>query len=82
MINLFVGEFKGADFRKHMGVQATRPQYQGKVKELILYGIEYYRALNPEALETKNGVKVVRPTSHYKPVAEQIVEQKDDIINL
>ena len=71
LINLFVGEFKGAEFRKHLGVQATRPQYAGKVRELILDGIEYYRALNPEALETKNGEKVVRPAAHYKPVPNE-----------
>jgi len=43
IINFFQGEYKGADFRKRIGIQATRPEYQGKVKQLIIDELESYR---------------------------------------
>ena len=43
LINLFGGEWKGADFRKKMNQNATKPEYQQNIKQLILDEIETYR---------------------------------------
>ena len=66
IINMFVGEFKGADFRKKVNGMACRRKenahYDGNVRLLIHDAIEYYRKLNPDALQTRNGDRVVRPS--------------------
>lgn len=60
---MFVGEFKGADWRKQLGVRATKPEYTYNIKQVILDHMEMYRDLNPEALECKAGERVYRPTA-------------------
>ena len=62
IVNLFVGEFKGADFRKHMNQQAASKQFLGRVRDLIHHGIEYYAQFNEEALDKANGERQVMPT--------------------
>jgi hypothetical protein len=53
-----------------MNQWATNPKYKNNVKELILDGIEYMRTENFEALETKNGDRVWRPS---KLVEEELL---------
>mmetsp|Transcript_8650 Transcript_8650/g.14652 ORF Transcript_8650/g.14652 Transcript_8650/m.14652 type:complete len:291 (-) Transcript_8650:200-1072(-) len=66
IINLFHGEFKGGDFRKHIGVAATKPQYLNKIRELLEDQLSEYEKSNPEALETKEGARIVRPTQVFE----------------
>ena len=70
LINLFSGEYKGADYRKLMNESASKPEYKHNVKQLIIDGIEYYRSVNYEALESINGDRVWRPT---KQVLERLM---------
>ena len=62
LINLFCGEFKGADFRKYTNQMAASKEYQGRIKDLILHSIEYYHGINFEALDKRNGERQVKPT--------------------
>ena len=39
---------------------ACLPKYAGKIKELILDALEFYRSVNPLALTTRNGEKTAR----------------------
>lgn len=43
LINLFSGEWKGADYRKNFNLNAVKPLYKGKVKQLILDEINAYK---------------------------------------
>ena len=74
LINLFNGEFKGADFRKKLNVMATQPEYKNKVKQLILDSIKMYAEINHEALDTVNGIKVVRPS---RVVEEELLVKQE-----
>ena len=54
--NLFVGEFKGAEFRKRVnGMSSDHTKYKGNIRVLIHDAIEWYRTLNPDALQCRNG---------------------------
>lgn len=62
IINLFVGEFKGSEFRKRVnGMSCNRlegketQKYTGNIRALIHDAIEWYRTLNPDALQSRNG---------------------------
>ena len=65
LINLFVGEYKGSEFRKVFNQMAIQQKYKGNVKLLIGDAIKYYEEFNPEALKTVNGERVYKPT-HIK----------------
>lgn len=68
VIHLFTGEYEGGAYRKHLTEQAVNHAvYQNKIKQCLLDTMEYYRALNPEGLQTRNGVKVIRPAWKDKP---------------
>ena len=74
LINMFVSEYKGADFRKHLNNLAAKKEYIGKVKLLIEDAITYYDEINPEALLTTSGER------HYKPsklLLQELVIKKD-----
>jgi hypothetical protein len=60
LITFFATEHEGAKYRGFLTSEATRKDRTAK--QVILDTIEYYRGLNPEALETVNGVKVVKPS--------------------
>ena len=62
LINLFVGEYKGADFKKKINQMAAGKTYKGRVGELIRDALDLYREWNPEALATVNGERVVKPS--------------------
>ena len=68
LVNMFAGEYMGAEFRKRLNQQANQPQYKGKVSQLIRDAVEFYRNINAEALECKNGERIRRPS--------KIVEQE------
>ncbi len=40
-------------------------KYKGKISDVILETMEYYREINPEALEVRNGKRILRPSSHF-----------------
>ena len=73
LINIFSGEFKGADFRKKMNQWATNPKYKNNVKLLILDGVEYMRQENYEALASKQGDRIWRPT---KLIEQEFLEKQ------
>lgn len=55
-----MGEFKGAEFRKRvngMSCNHTKDtqKYKGNIRLLIHDAIEWYRTLNPDALQCRNG---------------------------
>ena len=62
LINLFAGEYDGGKFRGFLTKEAARKENAKKAEKVILEALEYYRGLHPEALETRNGVKVVKPS--------------------
>ena len=70
LLNLFAGEWKGAQFRKQLNVWACLPKYAGKIKELILDALEFYRSVNPLALTTRNGEKTtcLAPAPNKTPI--------------
>jgi hypothetical protein len=39
--------------------------YKGKISNVIIETLEYYKTINPEAFQTRNGIKIVRPSSHF-----------------
>jgi len=39
--------------------------YKGKISDVILETMEYYKGINPEALEVRNGKRILRPSSHF-----------------
>lgn len=61
LIHLFNSEYEGGAYRKFLTEAAINKQYKGKIEEVLLDSMEYYRNINPEALVTKNGIKVLRP---------------------
>jgi hypothetical protein len=61
IINLFSGEYEGAKFRGFITANAAKKENSNSVKQVILEALEYYKTLHPEALETRNGVKVPKP---------------------
>ena len=79
LINMFCGEFKGADFRKKMNQWATNAKYKNNVKQLIIDGIDYYRTINYEGLASKEGDRVWRPT---KLVEEELLLKQEKFGNL
>lgn len=62
LINMFVGEYKGADFKKKLNQMAAGKTYKGRVGQLIKDALAMYKEQNPEALQTVNGVKVIKPS--------------------
>jgi hypothetical protein len=36
--------------------------YKGKISDVILETMEYYKGINPEALEVRNGKMILRPS--------------------
>jgi hypothetical protein len=39
--------------------------YKGRISDVILETMEHYREINPEALETRNGKRILRPSHMY-----------------
>jgi hypothetical protein len=63
LINLFTGEYEGGSFRKTLVKNSSnKALYKDRVKECILDTLEFYRALNPEALDARNGQRIIRPS--------------------
>ena len=62
---LFANEYEGGKFRKYMTEKGLDKAYKYNIKKVLLDTMEYYREINPEALYTVNGEKVIRPSSHY-----------------
>jgi len=42
-----------------------KKEYKGHAKKVIMEIMEFYKGINPEALEAVNGVKILRPNSYY-----------------
>ena len=61
IVNIFAGEWMGAEFRKFVNESASKPQYKGKVKQVIIDAVEYYRKINAEGLSCKIGEFIIRP---------------------
>lgn len=62
IINMFVGEYKGAEFKRKLMNASKGKEYIGKVKSVITDTLAWYKTENPEALATINGEKVVKPS--------------------
>ena len=62
IINMFVGEYKGAEFKKKVNQMASGKEYKGRVGQLLIDALAWYKEHNAEALQTVNGVKVVKPS--------------------
>eukprot|EP00347_Sterkiella_histriomuscorum_P020914 403335975 len=75
VINIFSGEYEGGKFRKCLSDNAIKKIYKGKVKEVLLETLEYYKEINPEGVATINGDKVIRP-SYLTNIALQVQYQK------
>jgi tRNA-dihydrouridine synthase A len=83
IINLFSGEFEGGLFRKTLNQKALdHAHYKGKISDVILETLEYYKGINPEALVAVNGKRIVRPSSHFhsgkEPESETHSPRGDD----
>ena len=50
--------------------------YKGKISNVILDTLDYYRGINSESVESRNGVKILRPQSYYDQLS-LIKQQKD-----
>lgn len=62
IINMFVGEYKGAQFKRSLMNKSREADYKGKVKLVINDSLAWYKTQNPEALVTINGEKVIKPS--------------------
>ena len=58
---LFATEHAGSQWRGIITSEAASKDTAGKVGQVILSALEQFRTLNPEALLTRNGVKVEKP---------------------
>lgn len=58
---MFATEFEGGKWRGFLTNEAAKKENAGNVRKVILDTLEYYKKLNPEALQTINGVKVCKP---------------------
>lgn len=43
IINMFVGEYRGAEFKKKINQMASGKQYKGRVRDLIVDALDYYK---------------------------------------
>lgn len=59
---MFVGEYKGSEFKKKINQMAAAKQYKGRVGDLIVDALNFYKEHNSEALATVNGEKVIKPS--------------------
>ena len=66
IINLFSHEYEGTQYKKALTERSLDKQYKGKIRECIIDTMNYYKTINPESLESRNGVKVLRPKSYYE----------------
>jgi hypothetical protein len=67
VINLFSNEFEGSSYRKCITEKALdHKKYKGKIYDVIIDSLEYYKKINPESIEARNGVKILRPASFYQ----------------
>ena len=39
--------------------------YKGKIQDVILETMDFYKGINPEALEVRNGKRILRPSHMY-----------------
>lgn len=61
LIHLFTGEFEGAKFRGQLTSTAADKSNVNQVKKVILQTLEAFKSINPEAMMSRNGVKVIKP---------------------
>lgn len=66
VINLFSHEYEGVSYRKNLTERSLDKAYRGRIRDCILDSMNYYKTINPESLESRNGVKVLRPKSYYE----------------
>jgi len=59
---MFVGEYKGAEFKRKLMNKSKEAAYLGKVGDIIKDTLAWYKTENPEALATINGEKVIKPS--------------------
>ena len=76
---MFSGEWKGADYRKRMNLNANKEEYQYNIRNLILDEMEAYRAINPDALACKNGDRVVRPDEIWEKDLKIKLQKNGDL---
>lgn len=62
LINLFAGEYQGSQFRGYLTGEAAKKNSGKNIKQIILDTVKFYKEIHPEAMESRNGVKVVKPT--------------------
>ena len=61
LTNFFSGEFDGGAYRKLIGEKSIEKAYKGRVRDVILETMDFYKQRNPQALQTINSQVVVRP---------------------
>jgi hypothetical protein len=66
VIHMFSGEYESGLYRKCLVEAANNlEKYKSKIQNVILDSVDFYRTVNPEAMECRNGKRIVRPSSHY-----------------
>jgi len=62
LINLFSGEYEGAKFRGQLTSTAAQKSNTNQVRTVILQTLEDFKKINPEAMATCNGAKIIKPS--------------------
>jgi tRNA-dihydrouridine synthase len=61
LICFFNGEWGSSEWRKVLTTTAADKKNTQQIKKVILDALEHYKTLNQEALDCRNGEKVVKP---------------------
>ena len=48
-----------------MAGKAIAKEYKGDIHRVITETIDYFKEINPEGFEVRNGQKIFRPSSYY-----------------
>ena len=61
IICLFAGEYQGVQWRTMICDTAANKANKGKIKHVITDVVRRFKELNPEAMQVRNGEKVLKP---------------------
>lgn len=78
IINLFSHEYEGTQYRKDLTERSLSKDYKGRIRACILDAMNYYKTINPESLESRNGVKILRPKSYYEELQLKQQQMKQE----
>ena len=80
IIHLFAGEYKSADWRQRLTVAAADKQNECQVGRVIVETVDFFKALNPEAMQCKHGEKIIKPAWQLEQEREQRLKYEQSLL--